>query len=356
MGLGRSPLATGAAGMIAPSSRLAVIQPLPGIGDMVWHLPHIRAIAQAAGHKVTLIAKPRSAADQIFAAEETIADVLWIDRNPEQGRGAHDGAPGLLRLVVSLRSHRFDTVVILHHSRTLAFAALVAGVPRRHGYGYRWQRPFLNRPPYLPQTTLSLHPYQQASAYLKAAGIPIADAEPRLAATEAARGTVSTRLAGRALPVIAIGIGTSEPYKQWGADRFAALAEELFDAGWPTLVLVGGPSEAALAHEITARLAPSRNGLVHALGWTLAEIAALFAISAFYVGNDTGVMNMAAAVGIRTYALFGATPPFGHASAIVPITPKDGRIDKLDGMARIDLGTVIAAITADRGTLGPAMA
>ena len=55
--------------MIAPSPRLAVIQPLPGIGDMVWHLPHIRAIAQAVGHKVTLVTKPRSAADQLFAAE-----------------------------------------------------------------------------------------------------------------------------------------------------------------------------------------------------------------------------------------------------------------------------------------------
>ncbi len=150
--------------------------------------------------------------------------------------------------------------------------------------------------------------------------------------------------------MVAIGIGTSEPYKQWGTARFAALAAALRNAGWQTLVLVGGPAEANLARDIAAR----QPDVVQALGWSLAEIAALFAISGFYVGNDTGVMNMAAASGIRTYALFGATPPFDHASAIVPITPPDGRIDKADGMARIGLAAVLAAIRADRGSLAPA--
>jgi heptosyltransferase-2 len=339
--------------MITPSAHLGIVQPLPGIGDMIWHLPHIRAIAGAARHKVTLIAKPRSAADQIFAAEDTIADILWMDRNPDRRRGVHDGASGLLRLIANLRSRRLDTVVILHHSRTLAFAATAAGIPHRYGYGYRWQRPFLNRPPYLPDSALALHPYRQATAYLQAVGIEVSETEPRLPVAQSARSAVAARLALHSDPMVAIGIGTSEPYKQWGAERFASLAQVLLDAGWPTLVLVGGAAEAGLAQEITARMPDDSTRLANALGWTMAEIAALFERSAFYVGNDTGVMNMAAAVGIRTYALFGATPPFAHASAIVPIAPPDGRISKVDGMARIDLPTVLAAIVADRSQLGP---
>ena len=66
---------------------VAFVQPLPGIGDMIWHLPHIRAIAAHVGEPVTLITKPRSAADQIFSAERTIRDVFWLDRNPEARRG-----------------------------------------------------------------------------------------------------------------------------------------------------------------------------------------------------------------------------------------------------------------------------
>ncbi|HEY8290445.1 MAG TPA: hypothetical protein VIG49_14325, partial [Acetobacteraceae bacterium] len=73
------------------TSDIAIIQPLPGIGDVIWLLPHVRAIAARLGRPVTLICKPRSAADQIFAAESTVADVMWMDRNPDNGVGQHDG-------------------------------------------------------------------------------------------------------------------------------------------------------------------------------------------------------------------------------------------------------------------------
>src|ERR1700676_5118870 len=91
---------------------VAVVQPLPGIGDMIWHLPHIRAIAAHVGQPVHLIAKPRSRADQIFSAEHTIRDVFWLDRNPERRRGKHDGGIGLLRMTTELRARRFDAVYI----------------------------------------------------------------------------------------------------------------------------------------------------------------------------------------------------------------------------------------------------
>ena len=77
--------------MTTTPQRLVVVQPLPGIGDMVWHLPHIRALAAQAGGPVTLLAKPRSRADEIFAAEATVGDIIWVDRNPAVGSGRHDG-------------------------------------------------------------------------------------------------------------------------------------------------------------------------------------------------------------------------------------------------------------------------
>ena len=70
-----------------------------------------------------------------------------------------------------------------------------------------------------------------------------------------------------------------------------------------------------------------------------------------YIGNDTGVMNIAAATGVRAYALFGTIPPLRHASQIVAITAPD--IGVHDGVARVTLDTVLQAIQADRGRLGP---
>src|SRR4051812_39973231 len=123
---------------------VAVVQPLPGIGDMIWHLPHIRAIAAHVGEPVTLITKPRSAADQIFSAEQTVRDVFWLDRNPEGRQGKHDGGGGFFRAVAALRARHFDAVYLLHHSRTIALQTMLAGIPARYGYGYGMQRWFLN--------------------------------------------------------------------------------------------------------------------------------------------------------------------------------------------------------------------
>ncbi len=333
--------------------RVAVVQPLPGIGDMIWHLPHIRAIATAVGAPVTVIAKPRSAADQLLAADPAVADVMWVDRNPDQGVGRHDGVAGQWRLIRDLHRRRFEAVVLLHHSHTLAFSLFLAGVPARFGYGYGVQRWLLNCGPHLPPSCLPWHPFDQATEYLRISGIEMAEAEPRLRVGDAARAAIETRLDGWPRPFVTIGIGSSEPYKQWGPDRFAGLLIRLADAGWPALVLVGGPAEAELADAIVSRIGRRAERLVTAIGWSLTELGALFAAASFYVGNDTGMMNMAAASAIPTFGLFGATPPFHHAGHIVPVLPPDRRIAKADGMARIRVDTVVEAITRHRGGLAP---
>jgi heptosyltransferase II len=321
------------------------VQPLPGIGDMIWHLPHIRALARHTGHPLTLIAKPRSAATQIFKAEDTVRDVFLVDRNPEGRRGRHDGPLGMLRLIGELRARRFEAIVLLHHSRTLAFVALAAGIPARYGYGFHLQRPFLNRPPFLPASVLRLHPFEQATAWLAAANIPLGEPEPRLPIDPASETAVVQRLGDDTAGLVAIGIGSSEPYKQWGAERFAELAVSLLAAGQSRLVLIGGQAEAPLAQDILSRVVHGRERVLVAIGWELSELAALLNLSAFYVGNDTGVMNMAAAVGIRTYSLFGGTPPFHHSRNIVPIVPPDGLADKATGMASITVAAVMDALS-----------
>jgi heptosyltransferase II len=342
---------TGAAALVdgtftAPLS-LAVVQPLPGIGDMIWHLPHIRALAHAAGRPVTLVAKPGSLADEIFAADPSVSGFLWLHRNNKGNGGGLRTVLDIARLVFDLRSRRFDAVVLLHHSLTLAASLRLAGIPLRYGYGYGRQRRFLNRAPFLDLSVRRVHPYGQATQWLAAAGIRRPDAEPALPVTAAARAAVSARLPAGPPPV-AVGIGSSQPNKQWGATRFAGLIGRLRTSGWPRCVLVGGAAEAGLAAEIQALLPGP--AVVAALSWPIGDLAALLADAAFYVGNDTGAANLAAAVGVRTYCLFGATVPFDHSALIVPIVPPEG-VDRVGGMAKITVPAVMAAIVADRTAL-----
>jgi heptosyltransferase-2 len=225
---------------------------------------------------------------------------------------------------------------------------MLAGIPQRLGYGWGGQRIFLNTRPFLPAEIGRLHQHTRATRYLAALGIPLPSAEPALTVSQEARSEARHRFATQ---FIAIGIGSSEPLRQWGADRFAALGASLLDAGWPRLILLGGPEDAPAAAAIRVALGSRSAQVEPALGVHLTQVAGLLAEAAFYVGNNTGVMNMAAAVGTRTYALFGTTAPFHHASQIVAITAPDFGVH--DGMGRVSVDAVLSAIRMDRGRLGP---
>ena len=328
-----------------------IIQPLPGIGDMVWHLPHIRAIAAQAGAPVTVLAKPRSLADQLLGNDPAVADVQFVDHNPAGRRGLHDGIGGFLRLVRMLRRFDFGSAILLHHSDLLAAAIWKAGIPDRRGYGWGRQRWFLNNGPFLPQDMKALHQHTRATRYLAAAGVPMASAEPALTVSLGMIAASKARLGETQDTYVAIGIGSSEALRQWGTPRFTELAKALLDAGWRRLVLVGGPEDLASATAITDALGDHRHQIHFALGWNLSEVIGMLSQAAFYVGNNTGVMNIAAATGIRTYALFGTTPTFDHASQMVAITAPDTGVH--DGMKRLTLAAVLDVIRADRERLAP---
>lgn len=334
--------------MIAPFGHLALVQPRVGIGDMVWHLPHIRALAKHAGGRVTLVARPRSQADQLLGPDDGISDVFWVERDRWTTKGRHQGAGGMARLVADLRARRFDAAVLLTRSRALTFAAAAAGIPARWGYGIGTQRWLLNQRPYLPEAARAAHPYDQASAWLEAAGITLAETEPRLRVSEAARRSACARLGAGRGAFVAIGIASSDEWKRWPAPRFADLAAHLLDEGWPVVALVGGPAEQAIAETILERLGPvGVQRVVPVLGWHLGELAALLHEAGYYVGNDTAALNIAAAAGTRAYGLFGATPVLGHSADIVPVVPPGGP-DHDAGMARITVASVLGVIAHDR--------
>jgi ADP-heptose:LPS heptosyltransferase len=125
-------------------------------------------------------------------------------------------------------------------------------------------------------------------------------------------------------PIIALAPTANWTGKVWPPDRFVALFRELSAredfAGARAAILAGhGPSERALAIPVLAAL-PDAIDLGGKL--TLAEAAACLARAALFVGNDSGLMHIAAAAGTPTLGLFGPTPaaeyaPAGRAAAAV---------------------------------------
>jgi heptosyltransferase-2 len=321
---------------LTPAGRTLMVQPLPGIGDMVWHLPHIHAIAATTmTGQVDILTKPRSQADRLLGADPCVNRILWVERDS----GHHAGIRGIFRLATLLRQGAYQRVWILHGSARYVLAARLAGIPERIGYGVGWQPWLLSVPLRLPAECRHAHPTVRADALLDLLHVPRTELEPRLRVLATAKQTVIERFAAWPQPWIALGIGSSEPWKQWGAACFAELTVALQRQQAGSVFIVGGPGERSLGDEILRRVRDGGGMVVDAIALPLEQTAALLSLSRGYLGNDTGVLNMAAAVETPALGLFGGSPPLTHSRWIHAITPPAGQ----SGMAAITVAQVLEA-------------
>lgn len=104
--------------------------------------------------------------------------------------------------------------------------------------------------------------------------------------------------------------------KQWPAERFAAVAAALTAPGAPLagrpVVVFGAASERAMAQPLLDAALPG--GVVDLVGRTeLLSAGAALERAALFLGNDSGLMHMAAAAGVPTLGLFGPTSDLRYA-------------------------------------------
>jgi heptosyltransferase II len=314
-----------------------VIQPLPGIGDTIWHLPHLRAIADtSADRSITLLTKERSLARDLLAGADHVQEVLYLA--PDGGR--HSGPLGGWRLGEDLRPHGFGSVWILHGSSRYALAACRAGISKRIGYGIGWQDALLTSPHGLSRRDRSLPSIAKANRLLELHSVSLSDAFPTLPLTDAARQVAETALAALPRPVIALAIGSSEDFKQWGEANFGNLIQGLREQRDYSILLVGGPRDTALAREIVERF-QNPPWLVKLIDAPILEAAAAASLCAACIGNDTGMLNAAAAVGTPTLGLFGGSVPLHDDPRITSLSPAGRVRHGTDRMAEISVDMVL---------------
>ncbi len=126
-------------------------------------------------------------------------------------------------------------------------------------------------------------------------------------------------------PVLALSPAAAAPFKEWPAARFAEAAAALTRDGAPlagaAIVLFGGPGDEAITGAVAHAL-PGREVIDLAGRLDLVEAAACLERAALFIGNDSGLMHLAAAAGAPTLGLFGPTDeriygPWGdHAASV----------------------------------------
>jgi lipopolysaccharide heptosyltransferase III len=154
----------------------------------------------------------------------------------------------------------------------------------------------------LKQSPVAIPKVEEAASVLALAPAP----DPKLHFSDAVRAEAAERLPGTG-PYLAICPSASWIFKVWPAEKFAEFILKFTapDGEMPGahVVMLGGPGDELYAQPIYDALPEIE--FVDLLGLGLPETAACIERCRLYVGNDSGLMHMAAAVGTPTLGLFG---------------------------------------------------
>lgn len=125
-------------------------------------------------------------------------------------------------------------------------------------------------------------------------------------------------------PTLAVAPAANWPAKQWRAERFADVIRRLTAPGAPlaraTVAVFAADHERGVAQTVLETVPPSRR--IAVIGEPdLLTVAATLRQAALFIGNDSGLMHMSAAVGAPTLGLFGPSPveqyaPWGEHGAV----------------------------------------
>ena len=314
----------------------AVIQVKPGIGDVIWHLPFIRAIAAAApGGKVAFLAPPSSHARELLAAEPGIAETIYFRHaGSELQRGIN-----LIRLSLLLRRRHFRSIWILDRTTRPALAARLAGIPERIGLGLGAQSLFITNSG-VDHSHFHDHPIDWLRALMAAMQVPLPSTEPALRIDAAMLHAIAEKFAHTPRPWIVLGIGASHPDKDWPDENWAGFIAGLRGRTPGTVFLIGGDANVARAQHFIATSAGAP--AINACGLGLIEATALLHHADLFIGPSSGPLNLAAAVGTESFGLFGSTPVLTYSKFIHAIVPDGG--PSPGGMRVISPAQAIAAI------------
>jgi ADP-heptose:LPS heptosyltransferase/GT2 family glycosyltransferase len=288
------------------------------VGDFVAALPAIRRLkAHFPQARITVLANP--AARRFAALDPAIEDSIDFDFiHGRYATGRREADPEeLASLAARLAPFAFDLAIDLHKRPDTRPLLRCSGAPILAGFDYLGRFPWLDvalewegdRRLQPKRATVGDDLLHLVDAVATAAQDDRTGIRPgAVAALRASPGVPEdARKFLAANTVVCVQAGAASPIKQWPVGHFAALIDLLISRNQVGVVLVGGPEEAELSARLLAAVA--HGDRVLSLVGTLAPefVPSVIAGCALFVGNDGGLLQVAAALGIPTVGVHSAT-------------------------------------------------
>ncbi len=307
--------------VLRPTARILVVK-LAGIGDLLLATPALRALRESYPlATIDLLVTPDSAG--LLNGLEMINNIIVLDKYlfdyPKQILTQPQNLSRLLPIWRSLRGGHYDAVLLMHHL-TLPFGRLKYQVLMR-ATGAKWRVGLDNGHGSFLNIKVrddgfgARHEAEYALAVAQAVGATTEDKHLHIPLTEEERSQARALVYGEATPenvahpIIAMhpGSGGYSTARRWSPERFAQLADTLYQEFGGQLLLVGGPEEVEL-HQYILRTMQSQMSARSLAGQGNIKVAAAVLEQAdLFIGNDAGLMHIATAVGTPVVAIFGLT-------------------------------------------------
>lgn len=154
-----------------------------------------------------------------------------------------------------------------------------------------------------PPDSSAMHITTYLLRTLEVLGIYEKDIIPHIAVHES-----EYRIPGTSERLIGIHPGSGSAEKRWTSENFVGLFEQLLKMPDIKIALIAGPADENMIESITSKMTVSQPITL----WNnlpLPLLAARLQACALYIGNDSGISHLAAALNMPTIAIFGPSNP-----------------------------------------------
>jgi len=290
--------------------RRVLVVRLRSIGDTVLSTPSLIALRKFLPEaQIDILLEDWVA--PVLDGFEAVDNVLTVSRGSVKSR---------LKIARQLRRNNYDVAFNLHGGTTASFFVRASGAKYRFGfenYQYSFLFTHLAPSPLEFWRREKAHSAEQQLALLGFAGVPVTDKlKTRLAVSEKALNSLREKFNKEAQrnknteiwnfeegKIALIHPAAAFDTKQWATENFARITEFLHEKRL-LVVAVASPKE----HEVLESL--KKNSAIPILTFdnlTLPEITALASRAELFVGNDSGIAHIAAAVNTPSVVIFGSS-------------------------------------------------
>jgi len=301
-----------------------------GIGDQIYHLTQLRALASASTNKTIDIACINPRPIHTLLANSPWAGSI-IDARPLRRY-----LPGLRggETIDVLRQKNYDSAFILHRSTSFKLAAAVAKIPRRVGlYGQHLDRLLLTT--CLPaggggarRALWGHRPFiAAADAFIDAQGLALDDSTPTIMPNPAMMTQVQTFLERLPRPITIVNLFAADLARRWPIEHANTVLTALANDIGGSFILNAGPDAAHYHDAMLAAWCGPHTQLIDSLKHdpSMARDIALYHAADLYVGVDSFTANLAFNCNLPAVVLFAkAGDVLGYKPAIAPLFPAAG--------------------------------